>query len=131
MSGALIELDAVSRSFSVGGGWFSRKRPLHAVSGVSLAIARGEALALVGESGCGKSTLARMMIGLLEPSAGEIRLDGGTLAAHGRRAVARRIQPIFQDLLCSIRARPWARSSSCRLKCKGVWRRAGASRSRR
>ncbi len=105
MSGALIELDAVSRSFSVGGGLFSRKRPLHAVSGVSLAIARGEALALVGESGCGKSTLARMMIGLLAPSAGEIRLDGRTLAAHGRRAVARRIQPIFQDPYSSLNPR--------------------------
>jgi len=105
MSDALIELDAVSRSFSVGGGLFSRKQPLHAVSGVSLAIARGEALALVGESGCGKSTLARMVIGLLEPSGGEIRLEGRTLAAHGRRAVARRIQPIFQDPYSSLNPR--------------------------
>ncbi|TAN52488.1 MAG: ATP-binding cassette domain-containing protein [Betaproteobacteria bacterium] len=105
MNSPLIELDDVSRSFAVGGGLFMRKRPLHAVSGVSLAIGRGESLALVGESGCGKSTLARLMIGLLEPSAGEIRLDGKTLAAHGRHAVARRIQPVFQDPYSSLNPR--------------------------
>ena len=102
---ALIELAGIRRDFLVGGGMFRAKRPLRAVNGVSLEVARGEVLGLVGESGCGKSTLARMLLGLLAPSAGEIRFDGRALAAHDRRALARRIQPVFQDPYGSLNPR--------------------------
>jgi peptide/nickel transport system ATP-binding protein len=102
---ALIELAGVRRDFLVAGGMFRAKRPLHAVNGVSLEVARGEVLGLVGESGCGKSTLARMLLGLLAPSAGEIRFDGRALAAHDARALARRIQPVFQDPYGSLNPR--------------------------
>jgi peptide/nickel transport system ATP-binding protein len=59
----------------------------------------------VGESGCGKSTLAKIMLGLLPASAGEVRFDGAPLAAIGRRALARRVQPVFQDPYSSLNPR--------------------------
>ena len=105
MSDALIEFAGVRRDFAVGGGFFRARRAIRAVNGVSLTVARGEVLGLVGESGCGKSTLARMLLGLLAPSAGEIRFDGRPLAAHDRRALTRRVQPVFQDPYASLNPR--------------------------
>ena len=70
------------------------------VDGVSLTIARGETLGLVGESGSGKSTVARMMLRLVEPSAGTVTFDGmDVLAARPRelRLMRRRMQMVFQD----------------------------------
>jgi peptide/nickel transport system ATP-binding protein len=102
---SLIELRDLRCTFATGGGLFGRKRPLHAVNGVTLGVAKGEVLALVGESGCGKTTLARMLLGLQPPTGGEILLAGKPLAAHGRQAIARRIQPIFQDPYSSLNPR--------------------------
>jgi peptide/nickel transport system ATP-binding protein len=59
-------------------------------------------LGVVGESGCGKSTLARLILGLLEPSAGDVVVDGQRLSAMDRRARARLIQPVFQDPFASL-----------------------------
>jgi oligopeptide/dipeptide ABC transporter ATP-binding protein len=76
----------------------SQRRVAKAVDGVSLQWRRGEILGVVGESGCGKSTLARAMLGLVEPAAGSVALDGG--AVDGRAGLAelrRRVQMIFQD----------------------------------
>ncbi|MCC6212539.1 MAG: ATP-binding cassette domain-containing protein [Burkholderiales bacterium] len=101
----LIEMRDLRCTFTVGGGMFAGSRSLHAVNGVSLAVAKGEVLGLVGESGCGKSTLARMLLGLQPPTGGEILLEGRPLAAHGRLAVARRVQPIFQDPYSSLNPR--------------------------
>jgi len=105
MSSALLELVDVHRQFTVSAGLFRGERILHAVNGVSLELRRGEVLGLVGESGCGKSTLGRMLLGLLPVSAGEIRLEGRLLAATGTRALARRVQPIFQDPYSSLNPR--------------------------
>jgi peptide/nickel transport system ATP-binding protein len=102
---ALIAVRGVTRSFTVGQGMFRPKRTLHAVNGVDLEVRRGEVLGIVGESGCGKSTLARMILGLLPPSAGRIALEGTDIRDLGRRAVARRVQPVFQDPYSSLNPR--------------------------
>ena len=60
---------------------------MHAVDGVSFTLARGETLGLVGESGCGKSTVARLLVRLLEPTAGAIRVDDDDIAHASRRAL--------------------------------------------
>jgi peptide/nickel transport system ATP-binding protein len=101
----LIEARGVSRSFLVGRGLFTRKRALHAVADVNLDVAKGEVVGLVGESGSGKSTLARMLLGLLAPDRGTIRFAGEDIAGIGRRALARRIQPVFQDPYSSLNPR--------------------------
>jgi peptide/nickel transport system ATP-binding protein/oligopeptide transport system ATP-binding protein len=78
---------------------------VHAVNDVSLSIAPGETLALVGESGCGKSTLGRMIMGLDRPDKGSVHLLGEDLARMGRRdlhAARRSVQMIFQDPSASL-----------------------------
>jgi peptide/nickel transport system ATP-binding protein len=78
-----------------------RRRPdVRAVDGVSLELMPGECLALVGESGCGKTTLARVLTGLLAPTAGEVLVEGAPYAAGRRaerRARRRRVQMVFPD----------------------------------
>jgi peptide/nickel transport system ATP-binding protein len=100
-----LETTNVHRTFMVSGGFFRAKRPLHAVNGVSLRVPKGEVLGLVGESGCGKSTLAKMLLGLLPPSSGDILFHNEPISGLDRRAVARRIQPIFQDPYSSLNPR--------------------------
>jgi peptide/nickel transport system ATP-binding protein len=80
------------------------RRPVKAVTEVTLAIQRGETLGLVGESGCGKSTLGRMLAGLLEPSEGAIRLNGAPPMLAGRKTTTR-IQTVFQDPFASLNPR--------------------------
>jgi oligopeptide/dipeptide ABC transporter ATP-binding protein len=87
---------------------------LHAVDGVSFTIARGEAVALVGESGCGKSTLARLVARLIDPESGHIRLDNRDLATIPASTFVRdparaRIQMVFQDAGDSLDPRYTAR----------------------
>jgi len=105
MSAPLAELRNVERRFRVGGGLLRGARDLRAVDRVSLAVGRGEVLGIVGESGCGKSTLARLLLGLLRPSAGEIFVDGRPIGSFGARALARRLQPVFQDPYSSLNPR--------------------------
>ena len=98
----LIRADFLAKHYPVMSGAF-RKRvtgTVRAVDGVSFTIARGETLALVGESGCGKSTTGRLLMRLVEPTAGTVRFDNieiSELDAKQLRAVRRRMQLVFQD----------------------------------
>jgi peptide/nickel transport system ATP-binding protein len=105
MMAPVLETRDVERRFWLSGGLFKSKRVLHAVNGVSLKVERGEVLGLVGESGCGKSTLARMLLGLLAPTGGEILFDGAAVRTFDRYALARRVQPVFQDPYSSLNPR--------------------------
>lgn len=89
---------------------------VHAVNDVSLSIAPGETLALVGESGCGKSTLGRMIMGLDRPDKGSVQLLGDDLSRMGRRelhAARKSVQMIFQDPSASLDPR-WTAESIVR-----------------
>jgi oligopeptide/dipeptide ABC transporter ATP-binding protein len=101
----LLELRGLRVTFGTGrggGGVIAR-----AVDGVDLAVRRGEIIALAGESGCGKTTLARTVLGLEQPTAGEVRLDGTPLRYQrsALRAWRRRIQLVPQDPTGSLNPR--------------------------
>ncbi|MDF3060100.1 MAG: transporter ATP-binding protein [Microvirga sp.] len=103
------------RVFDVSKPWLNRmleggeKQFLTAVDDISFEIARGETFALVGESGSGKSTVARMVVGLLPPTAGEVTITGISMssaaASAERQRMRRRIQMIFQDPYASLNPR--------------------------
>tara|TARA_B110000090_G_scaffold66055_1_gene75656 strand:- start:259 stop:1239 length:981 start_codon:yes stop_codon:yes gene_type:complete len=114
MSDNLLEIKDLSRIFDISKPWLNRlieredRRLLRAVNDVSLNIKRGETFALVGESGSGKSTIAKMIVGLLAASSGEIRFDGVNLAEQSptaMRNIRRRYQMIFQDPFASLNPR--------------------------
>ena len=103
---ALLRLEDVSRVFDIRRGLFGDRRSLVAVDHVSLNLAKGASIGLVGESGCGKSTLGRLACGLLTPSAGQVLLDGRPLPPAGADSwAAGRIQMIFQDPFSSLNPR--------------------------
>ncbi|MFI7389836.1 ATP-binding cassette domain-containing protein [Streptomyces tendae] len=97
----ILELKGLRKEFG------GRRRSV-AVDDVSLDVHEGETLALVGESGCGKTTLTRLLLGLLEPTAGSVRFDGRDLAAltaSELRGVRRRMQVVLQDPYSSMNPR--------------------------
>jgi peptide/nickel transport system ATP-binding protein len=106
---ALIEVEHLTKRFPVASGVFTRNvGEVHAVEDVSLSVRRGETLGIVGESGCGKSTTARLMLKLLEPTAGTIRFEGRDitdLTPRQMRPVRREMQMIFQDPYSSLNPR--------------------------
>ena len=105
MTAPVLECDRVTRLFRVKRGLFETPATLRAVDGVSFSVREGEVLAIVGESGCGKTTLARMLLGLLAPSAGSIRFAGRPMEDVGRARIAARVQPVFQDPYSSLNPR--------------------------
>ncbi|MGJ5208359.1 ABC transporter ATP-binding protein [Bradyrhizobium sp. HKCCYLR20261] len=110
-----VEVKDLRRVFDVSKPWLNRvieRQPqefLKAVDGVSFGIRKGETFALVGESGSGKTTVARMVVGLLAPTSGEVIIDGVSMSearqAQARRKLRRRIQMVFQDPYASLNPR--------------------------
>jgi oligopeptide/dipeptide ABC transporter ATP-binding protein len=102
----VITVDEVAKHFPVRGGWAAGKAgAIKAVDGVGFEIQRRRTFGLVGESGCGKSTLAMLLVKLLEPTSGQISLDGKSIADLKGRALKefrRRVQLIFQDPYASL-----------------------------
>ncbi len=105
----LLKIDNLSTWFPIRRGVFSRTvGHVRAVDGVSLSIAPGETLGLVGESGCGKSTLARSVLLLDKAHEGSIHFDGVDLLASPRSEIQplrRRFQVVFQDPFASLNPR--------------------------
>jgi peptide/nickel transport system ATP-binding protein len=97
-----VEVRNVRRQFHARAGMLAPERVVQAVDGVSFVLPPGDVLGIVGESGCGKTTLARVILGLLPASEGEVLVDGRSLATLGRRERARLIQPVFQDPFASL-----------------------------
>src|SRR4030088_2855195 len=110
-----IDVRNLRRVFDVSKPWLNRMLEgghlefLKAVDGVTFDIRKGETFALVGESGSGKTTVARMVVGLLPPTAGEGIIDGVSMSdirqLQARQQLRRRIQMIFQDPYASLNPR--------------------------
>src|SRR3984893_17608607 len=99
MSEPLLRVQGLTKNFEVGGGFLGRDAMVvHAVDGVSFALAAGETLGLVGESGSGKSTTGRCILRLIEPTAGEVWFEGRSVTALNPaafRSHCRDIQLVF------------------------------------
>ncbi len=114
MTESLLRVDGLWRRFDVSKPWLNRvieredRQFLTALADVSFSIDRGDTFALVGESGSGKSTIARMIMGLLAPTAGRICFDGqdmSTLSPDKLRELRRRFQIVFQNPFASLNPR--------------------------
>jgi oligopeptide transport system ATP-binding protein len=105
----LLQVEGLAKHFPVRRGLFGRAAgAVRAVDGVDFVLEAGCTLGVVGESGCGKSTLGRLVLRLIEPSAGRVHFDGRDLAtfdADGLRAQRRAMQIIFQDPFSSLNPR--------------------------
>src|SRR3990172_6650112 len=105
----ILEISGLKKYFPLREGFFSRSsRFVRAVDGISFSLARKETMALVGESGCGKSTTAKLVLRLIEPTAGTIRFLGRNVLELGGKellALRREMQIIFQDTFASLNPR--------------------------
>ena len=101
---SLLRVNQLCKAYLINksSGWFGHKQTLHAVDGVSFELSAGETLGLVGESGCGKSTTAKLVLGLLAPSSGEVVFDDQPVHAQKDatwRAARKQMQMVYQDPL--------------------------------
>ncbi|MDF2601714.1 MAG: gsiA [Methylobacterium brachiatum] len=104
----LLEIEALSKTFTTRQGWFRPARRVVAADAISLTLSAGETVAVVGESGSGKSTLGQMILRLAEPDSGRIRFEGRDLLAlrgEALRVARRRIQIVFQDPFAALNPR--------------------------
>ena len=101
---ALLEVNGLSKEFVTRSGLF-RKKVHQAVKPVSFTLEAGQTLGFIGQNGSGKSTLARMLAGMVEPTAGEIRLNGELLEHKDYSTRCKLIRMIFQDPNTSLNTR--------------------------
>ncbi len=104
----VVEARSLVKEFGIRQGFLAPKSVKTAVDNVSFGVPRGRTLALVGESGSGKSTVGLMMLDLLTPTSGEIKLDGAPIAGlrgAQKLALRRKMQIVFQDPYASLNAR--------------------------
>ncbi|MER7281845.1 dipeptide ABC transporter ATP-binding protein [Dactylosporangium sp. NPDC000244] len=106
----LLEVRGLEKHFPIMRGAFIKRKvgAVRAVDGIDLAVKTGETLGLVGESGCGKSTTGRLMTRLLEPTGGQVLLEGQDISHYGvgkMRPLRREVQMIFQDPYSSLNPR--------------------------
>ena len=98
----VLEVENLTRHFSIGGGWLGKRKTIKAVDGVTFDVKRGEVFGIVGESGCGKSSASKVILNIHPPQAGSVRLNGVDLSVLSEkewRDIRRRIQYVFQDPL--------------------------------
>lgn len=109
MNAPLIEVSGLKKHFPMRPDLLGRPRAMvYALDGVDLVLKRSETLSVVGESGCGKSTLGKTLMRLIDPSAGQIRLDGvriDSLSGRQLKPFRRRVQIVFQDPFSSLNPR--------------------------
>ena len=101
---SLLRVNQLCKAYLINksSGWFGHKQTLHAVDGVTFELSAGETLGLVGESGCGKSTTAKLVLGLIAPSSGEVVFDDQPVHAQKNatwRAARKQMQMVYQDPL--------------------------------
>jgi peptide/nickel transport system ATP-binding protein len=105
---ALVEVEDLSITFPVSGGWGGKPTFVHAVDTVTFTIHRGETLGLVGESGSGKTTTGRAILRRIDPSGGRIRFKGADITevkGESLRQLRRHMQLVFQDPYASLNPR--------------------------
>jgi oligopeptide/dipeptide ABC transporter ATP-binding protein len=105
---AMLEAAALVKHYRARHGFFGGRGVVRAVDGISFAIEGGRTLGVVGESGCGKTTTAKLVLGLEQPTQGDIRFEGrdlNRLDAVGRRHYRRSVQAVFQDPYASLNPR--------------------------
>ncbi|PBB58165.1 MULTISPECIES: dipeptide ABC transporter ATP-binding protein [Mesorhizobium] len=109
MTGPLLKVENLTKHYPLGAGLLKKTIPMvRAVEDVSFAVQPGETLCIVGESGCGKSTVARLLMRLVEPTAGRVLIDGTDIAGLKKGALRiwrRRMQMVFQDPYSSLNPR--------------------------
>ena len=111
MTEHLVSVENLTRTFDVSRPWLNRvlagegRLQLKAVCDVSFTIKRGETFGLVGESGCGKSTVARLIVGLMRPTAGRVIFNGHGVGSTQWKGQRHRLQMIFQDPYASLNPR--------------------------
>ena len=104
MAETLLQTRGLVKQFDVEGS----RDVVHALSGIDLEVRRGETLGLVGESGCGKTTMGRLVLRLIEPTSGQVLIEGHDLGAMSRRQLRRvrsEMQIIFQNPFASLNPR--------------------------